>query len=86
MEDSTNRRSHNPLSWIPEFLRLGRRRLPAQIRLMGSAILIGVVAGVGAVAFYWLSRLIEHYALAMIAGYQPAMHPAGEPDFSWLPK
>lgn len=78
-------RSHNPLSWIPELLRLGRRRLPAQIRLMGSAIVIGVVAGVGAIGFYWLSRVVEHYALAMVVGYHPPVPPAGETQISWLP-
>ncbi|HEV3417970.1 MAG TPA: chloride channel protein [Pirellulales bacterium] len=87
MEESTGQspRSHNPLVWFPEFLRLGRRRLPAQIRLMGSAILIGVVAGVGAIGFYWISRLIEHYALGVLVGYQPAVRPTGEIEFNWLP-
>ncbi len=79
-------RLQNPLAWTAEFLRLGRRRLPAQIRLMGLAILVGIVAGVGAIAFYALSRLIEHYALFEIAGYRPPVHPAGETDLSWLPQ
>ena len=79
-------RLQNPLAWTAEFLRLGRRRLPAQIRLMGLAILVGVVAGVGAIAFYALSRLIEYYALFEIVGYRPPVHPAGETDLSWLPQ
>jgi CIC family chloride channel protein len=78
--------SHNPFTWIPEFLRLSRRRLPSQIRLMGLAILIGIVAGVGAIAFYALSRVIEHYALFVAVGYRPPVHPAGETDLGWLPK
>jgi CIC family chloride channel protein len=52
---------------------------------MGSAILIGIVAGIGAIGFYLATRLIEHYALGVVVGYSPAVHPTGETDYSWLP-
>ncbi len=42
---------YNPLRWIPEFLELGRRRLRSQARLLGWSILVGIVAGLGAVVF-----------------------------------
>jgi CIC family chloride channel protein len=80
-----SRQSINPFRWFPEFLQLGRRRFRSQIRLMGSAILIGIVAGIGAIGFYLATRLIEHYALGVVVGYRPAVHPTGETDYSWLP-
>jgi CIC family chloride channel protein len=89
-DKQTTARSSRPtylsLNWVPEFILLGRRRLTGQIRVMGLAVLVGVVAGVGAIAFYGLSRIVEHYALAEIVGYRPAVHPAGEVELSWLPK
>ncbi|WP_237607273.1 chloride channel protein [Roseimaritima sediminicola] len=39
--------------------------------------LVGVAAGVGAIAFYLLSQLVIRFALAQFAGYTPPM-PAGE--------
>ncbi len=81
----STRTSTNPLLWFPEFLRLGRRRFRSQVRLLGSAILIGIVAGIGAIGFYLATRLIEHYALGVVVGYRPAVHPTGETDYSWLP-
>jgi hypothetical protein len=34
--------------------------------------LVGIVAGLGAVAFQYLSRLVLKYGLEFIAGYKPA--------------
>jgi CIC family chloride channel protein len=87
MDDPPPNSSGSPglLHWFPEFLRLRPLRLRAQLRLMGSAILIGIVAGIGAIGFYFATRVIEHYALGVIVGYQPAVRPTGETDFSWLP-
>jgi hypothetical protein len=72
-----------PLHWFPEFLRLRPLRLRSQLRLMGSAILIGIVAGVGAIGFYMATRIIEHYALGVIVGYQPAIRPTDGTDAMW---
>jgi CIC family chloride channel protein len=52
-------------------------RLSDAVRLMLLAINVGIVAGLGAIAFQWASQTVSHYALGMIAGYQ-ATEPAGE--------
>ena len=68
---------NNLLRWFPEFLDLGRRHINAQVRLLGLAVLVGIVAGLGAIVFYSATRYVEHYALG-IAGYDPQPRPAGE--------
>jgi hypothetical protein len=35
----------HPLRWFPEFLEFGRGRFRTQGRVLGAAILIGIVAG-----------------------------------------
>jgi len=54
------------------------------VRLLGFAALVGIVAGLGGIAFYVATRVVEHYALGVGAGYYPHPHPAGEASFSWL--
>ena len=66
------------LRWFPEFLQLGQKRVRAQVRLLGLAILVGVVAGLGAIVFYVATRAAEHCALGVVAGYDPQPRPAGE--------
>src|SRR5690242_2628807 len=73
------------LRLFPELFRLFQRRLTSQVRLMGSALLIGVVAGIGAIGFYLATRVMEHYCLGVVVGYVPGAHPTGETDLSWLP-
>jgi len=68
----------NPLRWIPEFLELGQRRLRSQARLLGWSILVGVVAGLGAIVFFTACQFVVHYTLDAVAGYQ-AHAPGGEP-------
>src|SRR5437868_15280083 len=68
----------NPLRWFPEFWELGRRRLRPQARLMGLSLLVGVIAGVGAVIFFTACQVVAHYALDALAGYRPDP-PGGEP-------
>jgi len=46
---------------------------------------VGIVAGLGAIVFYISTRIVEHYALGVVAGYYPEPHPGGEPSMSWLP-
>jgi CIC family chloride channel protein len=80
----------NPLYWFPEFWQLGRRRLRPQVRLLGLSLLIGVIAGLGAVVFYLACQLVFHYALDVAVGYH-ARGPGNEPpifaetqgDFRW---
>jgi len=45
---------------------------------------VGIVAGLGGIAFYIATRVVEHYALGVWAGYYPQPHPGGEPSFMWL--
>src|SRR5271166_5375511 len=68
----------NPLTWFPEFLTLSRRRLRPQLRLLGLALVVGVVSGLGAILFYLACQVVVHYALDEIAGYHP-QSPRGEP-------
>ncbi len=72
------------LGWFPEILRLGSHRIRSQARLLGLAALVGIVAGLGGIAFYLATRVVEHYALGVWAGYYPQPHPGGEPSFAWL--
>jgi CIC family chloride channel protein len=69
---------YNPLRWIPEFLELGRRRLRSQARLLGWSILVGIVAGLGAIVFFSACQVVVHYSLDAVAGYR-AHAPGGEP-------
>jgi CIC family chloride channel protein len=73
------------LDWFPQILRLGSDRIRGHVRLLGLAALVGVVAGVGGIAFYVATRVVERYALGVIAGYCPEPHPGGEPSLAWLP-
>ena len=54
------------------------------MRLLGFAALVGIVAGLGGIAFYMATRVVEHYALGVWAGYYPQPHPGGESSFPWL--
>src|SRR5437868_9837908 len=73
----------NPLRWFPEFWDLGRRRLRPQARLLALSLLVGVIAGVGAVLFYAACQAVSHYALGAVAGYHPH-GPGGEPPLPGL--
>jgi CIC family chloride channel protein len=68
----------HPLRWFPEFLELGGRRLRPQARLLGLSLLVGVIAGLGAVAFQSACQIVSHYSLGAVAHYYPA-GPANEP-------
>ncbi|HEX4131022.1 MAG TPA: chloride channel protein [Pirellulales bacterium] len=68
----------NPLRWFPEFWMMGQRRLRSQARLLGLALVVGVVAGVGAIVFFVGMDWVFHETLEAWAGYRPH-HPGGEP-------
>jgi CIC family chloride channel protein len=72
------------VSWFPEIGKLVRSRIQTQVRLLGLAVLVGVVAGLGAIGFYLATRIVEHYALGVVVGYYPEPHPGGEPAIPWL--
>lgn len=48
------------------------------------SIVIGIVAGLGAFAFYLLLQIMTDFFLGYLAGFQPAS-PAGEPDIHLIP-
>lgn len=73
------------MHWFPQVFRLGSDHIRGQVRLLGLAALVGVVAGIGGVGFYIATRVVEHYALGTLAGYCPEPHPGGEPSMAWLP-
>jgi CIC family chloride channel protein len=73
----------NPLSWIPEFWTLTRSRVHSQARLLGAAVLVGIVAGVGAVVFQLACQFVIYITLNCGAGYFPK-EPAGEHPPEWL--
>ena len=61
----------HPLRWFPEFLELGRKRLRPQARLLAFSLLVGVIAGFGAIVFYAASLAVMSFSLEAIAGYHP---------------
>jgi CIC family chloride channel protein len=85
MSDPLRRPASNPLHWFPEYLTLSRRRIRSQSRLLGSAVLVGVVAGLGAVVFAVACQLVLAGSLDAYAGYRPA-GPKGEAIVGWLPE
>jgi CIC family chloride channel protein len=80
---ATARFRPNFMRWFPEVLEIGRKRLRTQVRLLALAVLLGVITGLGAVAFYVATRVVAHYALGL-AGYSAEPHPGGEPEIAWL--
>ncbi len=54
-----------------------------RLRSVGRSIIlagtVGIVAGLGAVAFQWLCHFVLHYGLDMVAGYHSS-GPAGEKE------
>jgi CIC family chloride channel protein len=75
----------HPLRWFPEFLRLTRKRSWPQGRLVGSAVLVGIVAGLGAVVFTIACQLVVRATLDEIAGYR-AVGPDREARVGWIPE
>jgi len=71
-------------TWFPEFLKLRSPRIHRHVRLLGFAAVVGIVAGLGGFGFYVATRVVEHYALGVWAGYYASPHPGGESSFSWL--
>src|SRR5580692_2491890 len=67
----------HPLRWFPEFWEVGRKRLRPQIRLMGLSLVVGVIAGFGAVVFHLACVVIVHYSLDVVVGLR-APGPGGE--------
>ncbi|MBN2581263.1 MAG: chloride channel protein [Pirellulales bacterium] len=66
--------------WFPDFLIRGSKRARAQLRILALSVIVGVVAGLGAIVFYIATRGVEYYALESVVGYSPSPRPAGEPE------
>jgi CIC family chloride channel protein len=60
-----------PLHWLGDFSETVRRRLKPQRRLLGLALVVGIVAGLGAVVFYAAGQAVFYYTLEQVAGYHP---------------
>jgi CIC family chloride channel protein len=71
MTEPTSPIPASPFRWFPEFLEIGRRRLRAQARLLGLCLVVGFIAGLGAVVFHSACRLIFHATLDTVVGYHP---------------
>jgi CIC family chloride channel protein len=69
----------HPLRWFPEFWELGRQRLRPQARLLGLSLVVGIIAGAGAIVFFTACQAVSHAALDTVAGYRPHS-PGGEPS------
>jgi CIC family chloride channel protein len=69
----------HPLRWLPELWELSRKRLRPQARLLGLSLVVGLVAGLGAIVFYVACQTVVHYALDLVVGYRP-ISPLGEPE------
>jgi CIC family chloride channel protein len=73
----------HPFRWFPEFLELVRKRSWSQARVLGSSILVGIVAGLGAVLFSVACQFVVRWSLDEVAGYR-AGAPAGEARVAWI--
>src|ERR1700733_870634 len=69
--------------WVPEFLDLLRKGSWAQSRLAGACLLVGVVAGLGAVVFTIACQFVVRWSLDEVVGYRAAA-PLGEAKVNWI--
>lgn len=70
--------SLHPARWVPELWEFGRKRVRSQARMMALSMLVGLIAGGGAVVFFGACQVVSHVALDRFAGYRPRA-PGGEP-------
>ena len=82
--DSQASRTSHPFRWFPEFLEFGKRRIRSQGRVLAASVLVGIVAGLGGIAFSVAGQVVVALALEGVAGYHPP-GPAGEVKFPWIP-
>lgn len=79
-------RKSNLGAFIPEFLQLSSPRVRSQVRLLGLACLVGLVAGIGAILFYIATQAASDVALGWGVGYHAEPHPAGHVPLDWIPE
>lgn len=75
----------NPLRWFPEFLKFRQRQVRSQVRILGSSLLVGVIAGLGGIVFYLATQMASDFVMGGIVGYEAVPHPAGEPRLPYAP-
>jgi CIC family chloride channel protein len=75
----------HPFAWFPEFLEIVRRRSRSQVRLLAAAILVGIVAGWGAIVFAVACQAVVRVSLDAVAGYRPH-GPQYEAKVGWIPE
>ena len=75
----------HPFRWFPEFLGILHKRSRTQARLLALAMLVGIVAGLGAVAFSLACQAVLRIGLDGVAGYR-AHGPNFEARVSWIPE
>ena len=68
----------HPIRWVPELWEFGRKRVRAQARMMALSMLVGLIAGGGAVVFFAACQAVSYAALDRFVGYRPHA-PGGEP-------
>lgn len=83
---SSPSRKSNLGAFIPEFLQLSSPRVRSQVRMLGLACLVGLVAGIGAILFYIATQAASDLALGWGVGYYAEPHPAGHVPLPWIPK
>ncbi len=49
-------------------------------RLLVLCAIVGVVSGIGAIAFEWVTELLKHVLLFRLAGYEPGEHAVQRPE------
>ena len=81
-----NNHQRRPLAWIPELFLLGQKRVRGQVRLLGLAILVGVVAGLGAIVFYVATRAAERSRWASWSATSRSLIPAERSPFRGFPR
>ena len=83
-ENSNHDVGYRTLRWFPEFLSLLGQPVRAQARVLCLSVLVGLVAGAGAIVFFVATKTAEHFALGAAVGYRPEQPPAGEAQLSQL--
>jgi CIC family chloride channel protein len=73
----------HPFRWVPEFVAINRRRWGTQGRLFGPAVLVGIIAGLGAMLFSIACQFIVYLSLDNLAGYR-AQGPKHEARVGWM--
>lgn len=70
-----------PWNWLRDYWQTIAQRLRPQSRLLVLSLVVGVVAGIGAIVFYLGAETVFHYTLTTVAGYDPPSAGGEQPLF-----